>query len=51
MHEVLFLCFGYRRSDTGMSWSRSMLLVGDIARTLLVLSATTNILAESKVKW
>ena len=33
----------FRLVDTGMSWSTSMLLVGDIARKLLVLSATTNI--------
>ena len=39
------LVFGIWRSD-GMSWSRSMLLVWDIARTLLVVSAITNIWGE-----
>ena len=34
---------GIWRSDTGMSWSRSMFLVGDIAKSLLVFWATTNI--------
>ena len=36
---------GIRRSDPGMSWSISMLLVGHrpIATSLLILSATTNI--------
>ena len=36
---------GIRRSDSGMSWSISMLLVGHrpIATSLLILSATTNI--------
>ena len=34
---------GIWRSDTGMSWSRSMVLVGDIAKSLLVFLATTNI--------
>ena len=36
---------GIRRSDSGMSWSISMLLVGyrPIATSLLILSATTNI--------
>ena len=42
---TFWIVLGIRRSDTGMSWSRSMLLVGHrlIARSLLILSATTNI--------
>ena len=37
------LVLGILRSDTEISWTRSMFLVEDIARSLLVLSATTNI--------
>ena len=42
---TFWLVLGIWRSDTGMSWSRSMLLVGHrpIATSLLILSATTNI--------
>ena len=42
---TFWLVLGIWRSDTGMSWSRSMLLVGyrPVARSLLILSTTTNI--------